>query len=72
MSQILMVWSCDPLAMQVPSGWNLTELTHMLWSWKVLMLDFEVTSQSFTVVSSDPDAINLVSGENSADLTQFE
>ena len=36
------------------------------------MLDFEVTSQSLTVVSSDPEAINLVSGENSADLTQFE
>ena len=35
------------------------------------MRDLEVTSQSLTVVSSDPEEINLVSGENSADLTQL-
>jgi hypothetical protein len=53
-----------PEAIQVPSGWNLMELTEFSWSSKLLIKDFWVTSHNFTVLSSDPDPINLVSGEN--------
>ena len=35
------------------------------------MCDFDVTSQSLHVVSSEPDAIKRVSGENIAVFTQF-
>ena len=35
------------------------------------MLALEVTSHSFTVLSSEPEAIRRVSGENTAELTQF-
>lgn len=71
MSQILIDVSEDPEAMQVPSGWNLTELTPPLWSVKARIKAFDVTSQSLTWRSSDPEQISRVSGENSADLIQF-
>jgi len=68
---MLILLSAAPLATHVPSGWNLTEFTPASWSWKVLMQDFEVTSQSFTVLSSDADAISLESGANSASRIQL-
>jgi hypothetical protein len=46
----------------VPSGWNLTELTPLSWSTNVLMHCREEKSHSFTVWSSEPDAISLWSG----------
>ena len=72
MSQILIDLSELPAATQVPSGWNLTVLTPKLWSWKELIIFLEVMSHSFTVLSSEPEAISLVSGLNSAAFTQFE
>jgi len=71
MSQILMERSWLPLAMQVPSGWNLTELTPVSWSQNVLMILREEKSHSFTVRSSDPEAIRRVSGENWQVLIQL-
>lgn len=71
MSQILMVLSAEPEAMQVPSGWNCTELEAWLWSWNVLIRAFDVTSHNLTVESSEPEQIRRVSGENWADFTQL-
>jgi len=64
MSQILMDLSVLALAMHVPSGWNFTELTESSWSEKVLMRDRYVTSHILTDLSSEPEPISLVSGEN--------
>jgi len=61
---MFIVLSCDPLATQVPSGWNLTEFTPPSWSVKELISYLEAKSHSLTVRSSDPEAISLVSGEN--------
>lgn len=72
MSQILIDLSVLQLAIQVPSGWNLIAFTPPSWSLNVLMRDFYVTSQSFTVLSSEPDPISLVSGENWQVLIQLE
>lgn len=72
MSQILIELSEEPEATQVPSGWNLTELTAALWSVKPRIKAFDVTSHSFTCRSSEPETIRRVSGENSADLIQLE
>lgn len=66
-----MVLSELPLAIQVPSGWNLTELTTPLWSSNVLISYLDEKSQSLTFRSSEPDAINLVSAENWQALIQF-
>lgn len=64
MSQILIVLSALPVAMQVPSGWNLRELIEFSWSSKLLISDLYVTSQSLTVLSSEPEPMSLESGEN--------
>lgn len=63
--------SLEQPAMQVPSGWNRTQLTAAWWSSNAQILFFEFISQSLTNLSSDPDAISLVSGLNSAELTQL-
>jgi hypothetical protein len=63
--------SYEPLATQVPSGWNLTELTGASWSQNWLISYLEEKSHNFTDLSSDPEAISLVSGENWQDLIQF-
>ena len=71
MSKILTTLSALPLAIQVPSGWNFTERTPSLWSWNVQMCALLVTSHSLQVVSSEPEAIRRVSGENMAVFTQL-
>lgn len=71
MSHILIDLSALPLAIQVPSGWNLTELMMCSWSSKLFIKLFSFTSQSFTVLSSEPETISLVSGENWQDLIQL-
>lgn len=71
MSQILMDLSAEPAATQVPSGWKRTLLTPAMWSSKEQIMPLEVMSQSLTVRSSEPEAISLVSGLNSAELTQW-
>jgi LPS O-antigen subunit length determinant protein (WzzB/FepE family) len=60
-----------PEAIQVPSGWNLRELIEPWWSSKLWIIDFYVTSHNFTLRSSDPEPISLVSGENWAVLIQL-
>lgn len=62
MSQILIFLSWAPEATQVPSGWNCTALIPLSWSQKVLMTYLEEKSNSLTVLSSEPEAISLVSG----------
>ena len=57
---------------QVPCGAKTTERTKSLWPWKVwrhllvvrLAWPALVRSQSLSVLSSDPDARSLASGEN--------
>lgn len=63
--------SDEPAATQVPSGWNFTLFTPYEWSSNAQIMLLEVISQSLTVRSSDPEAISLESGLNSADLTQL-
>ena len=70
-SQTLIFLSTLPEATQVPSGWNLTQLTSSKWSMKVLITDFCATSHNFTEWSLLPETISLESGENRADLTQL-
>ena len=56
--------SFEPLAMHVPSGWNFTEFTAASWSLNSFRSCREEKSQSLVVLSSEPDAMSLVSGEN--------
>ena len=63
--------SALPVATQVPSGWNLIELTEAIWSSKVWISDLYVTSHNLHFLSSDPLPMSLVSGENWLVLTQL-
>jgi len=63
---------------QVPCGAKTTERTKSLWPWKVwrhlvpvgLPCPAEVKSQSLSVLSSEPDAKSLASGENDTEYTE--
>ena len=62
----------EPEMSQVPCGAKTTESTKSLWPWKVwrhllvvrLAWPALARSQSLSVLSSDPDASSLASGEN--------
>ena len=67
----LIFLSLLPEATQVPSGWNFTLFTTLVWSVNVCTRLFCERSQSFTVRSSEPDTMTLASGENWASRIQL-
>jgi hypothetical protein len=76
-----MVLSSDPDASSLPSGENATALTHSKWPSSVCNEAPMARSQSLIILSDDldpndldaddPDANNLLSGENVTALTEY-
>ena len=58
--------------MNLPSGDMETEYAQLEFPFSVAVQVPEATSQSRTVLSSDPDAMNLPSGEMEIEFTLFE